>query len=292
MSTLLITTPGMGKTSLVKELKRSGRFACDFDVAGTKPRDPINRELVTRANTAWVNHTFQAGYEVITTFPGFVDYCELDPDIRVIFIVPVGDAMIGCQLRIAGREPGTKFALDAQSSYHDWIDSIESDYVDACSMLQTAPAKYVVGKASTTLSDIFALIEDGYEQPSSEKFLDVKPKFTSEAIVGTMLERSQRDLAYHVLTKHLTPEIVSDLCRLIDSWDGSCRIHGTVVGYRHFDAAHIVELCDSLSSNQQIHRITNTCGPCYSIEVLTLEESDEMMDCYHVDHFFLKEAGV
>jgi hypothetical protein len=161
MKTIVISIPAMGKTTLVKKARNScwsTGSGVDFDLKGLNSYDPSLRTSCTHM----CNDMFAAGKQFITAFNGCIDFNVLSQDVEVFFVAPATSQAMQCAL---SRSFNRKDSFAFIDSYYDhiieWSYGLYKAYEVARDIIGGSRCHFVGIKGGHTLSDVFAIREDG-----------------------------------------------------------------------------------------------------------------------------------
>jgi hypothetical protein len=280
MNTLMITTPGMGKTYLVKQLKAAKTLAFDFDVKGTKPIGLDAQALCScrRANTAFVNHTFEAGYVLGTSWPGAIDFNELNKNIEVVFVLPVSNAITGCLLRIAARQPGSAFLMEMLDHFGDVADKVLADYNSAVAAGCKATLVKIC-RPDWTLHTLYKYGVD-YMQRQYEIECDLYDHIPFRNVICKVTGLPINHINTARFLDHITPYLAERIILSLDCHTlrelniSFCYPEG------YCSRASFNDVLSSLEEGEAITEINELSWHTYTINIRRKIESDEMGDWY------------
>lgn len=124
---LIISTPGMGKTTFVKSFRgQKETLAIDLDYKTSSKK--IGHKDIEVAHSMLINAWKAAGADYVTSFNGWFDPVVLDDDIHILYVIPSKESIPSRLADIEQRDcrSGGRFIDEAKENYAKWVEALEN----------------------------------------------------------------------------------------------------------------------------------------------------------------------
>jgi hypothetical protein len=213
----------------------------------------------------------------------------LNKDIELIFVVPVSNAITGCLLRIASRQPGSAFFMDMLDHLTDVADKVMADYHSAVA----AGCKATLLKVSRPTYTLHKVYQYGvdYMQREYERECDLYEYIPLRYVIQKVTGLSLHDINAARFLDHITPYLAERIILSLDC--GTLRDFNVSFIYPDGYCSHasFKDVLSSLEDGEAITEINEVGWHTYTINIRKQIERDEMGDWFSERFVMLATRG-